>query len=54
MERIAKFEKVSEEQFLKDLKDKTQYSEKEIQEIYVDIPLPQRATKYSAGYSRAV
>ena len=29
MERIAKFEKVSEEeQFLKDLKDKTQYSEK--------------------------
>ena len=49
--RIAKFEKVSFEQFAKDWKDTfEQYSEEEIRNIYDSLKLPKRATKGSAGY----
>lgn len=49
--RIAQFEKVSFGQFLKDIKNSTTgYTEEEIQEIYDNIKLPQRATMGSAGY----
>ncbi len=41
---IGKFQKVSLEQFAKDL------NLENIKEIYNDIPLPKRATKGSAGY----
>lgn len=51
MNRIAKFEKVSEEQFIKDWKNAfPECSDEEIMDIYWDIRLPQRATKGSAGY----
>lgn len=51
MKRIARFEKVSFEQFYKDWVDTfgDTYSESHIKEIYEDIKLPQRATKGSAG-----
>lgn len=51
MQRIAKFEKVSPGQFIKDWKD--QYpddQEEKILEIYDQIKLPARATSGSAGY----
>ena len=50
--KIARFEKISFEQFKKDMIDtyKNMYSEKEIKEIYNGIELPVRATKYSAGH----
>lgn len=49
--KIAQFEKVSFEQFLKDIRSSTTgYTEEEIREIYNDIKLPQRATTGSAGY----
>ena len=51
MQRIAKFEKVSFEQYKKDWLD--QYpsdSEEKIREIYDGIRLPKRATTGSAGY----
>lgn len=47
MERIAKFLKVSEENFISSLDD---YSLEDAKKIYEDIKLPLRATKYSAGY----
>ena len=58
MERIAKFEKVSFEQFKKDwidtfgyLKEYTDESvDTYVREIYDNIKLPQRATTGSAGY----
>lgn len=51
MERIAKFEKVSYEQFYKDFKDTFPlYSDNEIKDIYDNIKLPKRATTGSAGY----
>lgn len=51
MQGIAKFEKVSLEQFLKDSKRLLyDYSEEEIANIYDNIVLPIRATKGSAGY----
>lgn len=53
MNRIAKFEKVSLEQFSKDFKSlnpNSNLSESEIQTIYENIKLPARATKMSAGY----
>lgn len=51
MRKIAKFEKVSEKQFLDAAKgDFPQYSEEELKEIYQQIKLPKRATKGSAGY----
>lgn len=51
MKKIAKFEKVSFEQFKKDFSDAfPQYSENNIRSIYDSINLPKRATKGSAGY----
>lgn len=45
--RIARFEKVSLNQYLSSFDDK---DEKEVKEIYDGIKLPRRATKGSAGY----
>lgn len=51
MQRVAKFEKVSYEQFREDwLKQQPAYTEETIQKIYKDIKLPKRATTGSAGY----
>lgn len=51
MQRIAKFLKVSQQQFEKDWIDTFgQTEQKRIQEIYEGIRLPQRATAGSAGY----
>lgn len=51
MERIAKFEKVSFEQFEKDWKKQNpDCSEEEIRRIYDRLKLPKRATSGSAGY----
>lgn len=51
MQKIAKFEKVSYEQFLKDMKKNILWiNEEEIKEIYDSIELPTRATEGSAGY----
>ena len=47
MERMAKFLKVSEENFISSLDG---FSKDESKKIYEDIKLPLRATKYSAGY----
>lgn len=47
MKRIAKFQKVSEEQFTKDLDLGTVSKAKD---LYEDIKLPRRGTKDSAGY----
>ena len=47
MERMAKFLKVSEENFISSLDC---FSKDESKKIYEDIKLPLRATKYSAGY----
>ena len=50
--KIAKFKKVSLEQFKKDMIDTfdNMYSEEEIREIYDKIKMPKRATTGSAGY----
>ena len=49
--RIAKFHKVSLEQFMKDVKgDFPHYTEEDIKDIYESIELPRRATRGSAGY----
>lgn len=51
MNRIAKFEKVSFNQFYKDYIDTFgEYEEEQVKEIYDNIVLPKRATKGSAGY----
>ena len=51
MKAVAKFEKVSFEQFKKDWMDSfSSYPEEEIQKIYDNIKLPKRATRGSAGY----
>lgn len=53
MKFVAKFEKVSFEQFKKDMSEtfvNIPYSNIEIKEIYEKIQLPTRATKFSAGY----
>ena len=47
MERMAKFLKVSEENFISSWEG---CSKDESKKIYEDIKLPLRATKYSAGY----
>ncbi|MDD6226791.1 MAG: deoxyuridine 5'-triphosphate nucleotidohydrolase [Bacilli bacterium] len=47
MERIAKFLKVSEDNFISSLDG---FSKDEAKKIYEGIKLPLRATKYSAGY----
>lgn len=48
MQKIAKFYKVSYEQFEKDSKDI--FQDKDIKAIYDAVKLPKRATKGSAGY----
>ena len=51
MKKIAKFEKVSFEQFLAGWGDTLGISdEKEVRELYENIRLPRRATAGSAGY----
>ena len=51
MQKIAKFEKVSFDQFLKDFKIHFNgFSDVEIREIYDNIVLPKRSTVGSAGY----
>ena len=51
MERIAVFEKVSKEQFVKDwLHTFADCTAEQAEKIYEDIQLPRRATKGSAGY----
>ncbi|MGP1569356.1 MAG: deoxyuridine 5'-triphosphate nucleotidohydrolase [Eubacteriales bacterium] len=52
MEKIAKFEKVSFEQFKKDFLENADrdFTEEEIKKIYDSIKLPTRATTGSAGY----
>lgn len=52
MRRIAKFHKVSEEQFIRDWRDSfgEEAEEKEIRTAYARIRLPRRATAGSAGY----
>ena len=51
MRRVAKFEKVSLERFMQDVKgDFHQYSDEDIRDIYESIELPKRATSGSAGY----
>ena len=51
MKRIAKFEKVSKEQFIKDFKKCFSDTEENvIEDIYNGIKLPERKTKDSAGY----
>ena len=52
MKRIAKFHKVSIEQFREGWKDTfgEKNTEKEIQSLYEEIHLPKRATSGSAGY----
>ena len=48
MKRIAKFHKVSYEQFFESCKE--DFAESEIKKMYEDIKLPARATAGSAGY----
>ena len=50
MQKIAKFEKVSYEQFHKDWAAHFNNTEAEIREIYDSIQMPKRATAGSAGY----
>lgn len=51
MKKIAKFMKVSKEQFVKDFLDSIKgFDEKQAGEIYEAIALPKRATVGSAGY----
>ena len=51
MKTIAKFEKVSFEQYKKDFKETFDgYNDEQIKLIYDEIKLPKRATKGSAGY----
>lgn len=51
MQKIAKFEKVSLEQYMESMKaDYPQYTQSDIEDMYEAIMLPKRATKGSAGY----
>ena len=51
MHRIAKFHKVSLDQFLEGMTDEfPEYTQEDIRDIYDSIELPRRATKGSAGY----
>ena len=50
MEKIAKFEKVSREQFIKDIPEEACLTAEDAHQVYLDIPLPERATSGSAGY----
>lgn len=51
MQRIAKFHKVSKEQFVNSMaEDFPQYTQADIEDMYESLSLPKRATKGSAGY----
>jgi len=51
MKRIARFYKVSAEQFVAVMKEEfPEYSDDEIRDAYASVRLPSRATKGSAGY----
>lgn len=51
MQRIAKFYKVSKEQFVRSYQDEfPKYTIEEIERMYHQIQLPKRATRGSAGY----
>lgn len=51
MQTVAKFHKVSKEQFINDFKDSfPSYDETTINQIYDSLQLPKRATVGSAGY----
>ena len=51
MQRVAKFEKVSFDQFTKDSRNLIyDYTDEELAHVYAGIKLPQRATSGSAGY----
>ena len=50
MERISKFEKVSETRFVADWMDTFGGEEAQAKQVYESIKLPKRATKGSAGY----
>lgn len=50
MQRIAKFSKVSWEQFVKDWREEFCTDDETTRKIYCGIDLPKRATKGSAGY----
>ena len=50
MRRIAKFEKVSRERFVKDWMDAFACDEEKALKVYESIRLPHRATSGSAGY----
>lgn len=50
MQRIAKFSKVSWEQFVKDWREEYGTDDEIIRKIYCGIDVPKRATKGSAGY----
>ena len=50
MERISKFEKVSESRFVEDWLDTFGGEEAQAKQVYESIKLPKRATKGSAGY----
>ncbi len=51
MERIAKFEKVTEKRFIEDMTDTFPgIPEDEVKSVYSSLTLPVRATKGSAGY----
>ena len=50
MNRIAKFEKVSREQFVADWRDTFGGEKTAAEQVYETIKLPKRATKGSAGY----
>ena len=50
MQRIAKFSKVSWEQFVKDWREEFGTDNETTRKIYCGIDIPKRATKGSAGY----
>lgn len=50
MQRIAKFSKVSWEQFVKDWREEFYTDDETTRKIYCGIDVPKRATKGSAGY----
>ena len=50
MKRIAQFEKVTQEQFIKDFMENFVGTEKEASLAYNNVEIPRRSTKGSAGY----
>ena len=50
MQKIAKFHKVSEKQFIADWRSVTRCSEEDAKRVYQNVRLPRRATVGSAGY----